>query len=299
MSEKDAVDVEVIGEEVDARGDSAPDNRFRLRLSGKIGLAVVIAWVLIALLAPWIAPYSEEEFVSYDSFLPAFDEYVLGTDYIGRDMLSRLIHGSRLTIFMALCATIIASTLGTLMGTIAAVKGGWVDQVISRINDAFLSFPTIMLGLVVIAALGSSIPILIICTGLIYASSVFRIARALAADQVAMDYIEVARTRGEGTFWLLGSEVLPNIVVPLVVDFGIRLAFTILFLSGMSFLGLGVQPPAADWGSMVRENIASLTSGRWTAIYPAMAIASLTIGLNLMVDDYTAHSGRGIAGKLV
>ena len=299
MSEKNQVDIEIIGDEVEARGDSAPDNRFRLRWGGKIGLGIVIGWVVIAILAPLIAPYPEDEFVSYDSFLPAFGEFTLGTDYIGRDMLSRLIHGSRLTMFMAICATIIASTLGTIMGTIAAIKGGWVDQVISRLNDALLSFPTIMLGLVVIAALGSSIPILIICTGLIYASSVFRIARAMTVDQVAMDYIEVARTRGEGIGWLLGSEILPNIIVPLIVDFGIRLAFAILFLSGMSFLGLGVQPPLADWGSMVRENIASLSSGRWTAIYPAMAIASLTIGINLMVDDYTAHSGCGIAGKLI
>ena len=299
MSGKKEVDIEIIGEEVEARGDAAPDNRFRLSTSGKIGAVMVIFWVVVAFIGPFIAPYTQEEFVSYDSFLPAFGEFALGTDYIGRDLFSRLIIGTQLTLFMAVCATVIASVTGTVMGTVAAVKGGWVDQVISRMNDALLSFPTIMLGLVVVAALGSSIPILIVATGLIYASSVFRIARALTVDQVSMDYIEVAKSRGEGIGWLLGSEILPNIIVPLIVDFGIRLAFAILFLSSMSFLGLGVQPPNADWGSMVRENIASLSSGSWAAIYPALAIASLTIGLNLMVDDYTAHSGRGIAGKLI
>jgi peptide/nickel transport system permease protein len=200
---------------------------------------------------------------------------------------------------MAFCATLIASGVGTILGAYAGARGGLPDQIISRINDAFLSFPTIMLGLVVVAALGSSIPVLIIATGLIYSSSVFRIARAMTVDQAVMEYVEVAKARGEGMIWVIGSEIFPNIAMPLLVDFGIRLTFAILFMSGLSFLGLGIQPPFADWGSMVRENITGLTNGSLTSIYPALAIASLTIGLNLMVDDYTAHSGRGMAEKLV
>lgn len=295
----DVNDIDELKDEVEARGDAAPDNRFRLSWTGWVGAIIVMSWVIIAIFGPLIAPYGEAEFVSYDSYTPAFGEFILGTDYIGRDLFSRLLYGARLTLFMAVCATLIASTVGTIMGTIAGVKGGWVDQIISRINDAFLSFPTIMLGLVVVAALGSSLTVLIVATGLIYSSSVFRIARSLTVDQAVMDYVEVAQARGEGLGWILGSEILPNIAMPLIVDFGIRLAFAILFMSGLSFLGLGVQPPFADWGSMVRENISGLTNGSWTSIYPAMAIASLTIGLNLMVDDYTAHSGRGMAGKLI
>lgn len=285
--------------ENDAARDATPDNGFTFTAAGWVGAVIVVFWLVLALIGPWIAPHDEAEFVSYDSFLPAFGEFWLGTDYIGRDLLSRLLYGARLTILMALAATAIASAIGILLGTIAGIKGGWVDQIISRINDAVLSFPTIVLGLVVVAAVGSSIPILILATGLIYSPFVFRIARALTLDQAVMEYVEVARGRGEGFVWVMAREIFPNIAVPLLVDFGIRLAFAILFMSGLSFLGLGVQPPDADWGSMVRENITGLTKGSWTSIYPAIAIATLTVGLNLMVDDYTAHSGRGIARRLI
>jgi peptide/nickel transport system permease protein len=286
-------------ESLTGRGDAAPTNRFRFTTAGWIGAAMVGFWVLIALIGPLIAPYGEAEFVTYDSFLPPFGEFVLGTDYLGRDILSRLLYGARLTLYMAFLATLFASSVGTALGMFAAIKGGLTDQIISRINDAFLSFPTIMLGLVVVAALGSSVPVLISATGLIYASSVFRIARALTVEQMQLDYVEIALARGEGLGWVLGNEILPNMIVPMIVDFGLRLAFAILFMSGLSFLGLGVQPPFADWGSMVRENLTALTSGSIIPIIPAMAIGTLTIGLNLMVDDYTAHSGRGIAGKLI
>jgi peptide/nickel transport system permease protein len=294
-------DADMLAEEqaLAGRGDAAPQNRFRFTAAGRAGAGIVAFWVLIAIFGPMIAPYGEAEFVTYDSFLPPFGEYLLGTDYLGRDILSRLLYGARLTLYMAVLATLIASTVGAALGMFAAIKGGLVDQIISRINDAFLSFPTIMLGLVVVAALGSSVPILIGATGLIYASSVFRIARALTIEQMQLDYVEIAQARGEGLFWILGHEILPNMIIPMIVDFGLRLAFAILFMSGLSFLGLGVQPPFADWGSMVRENLASLTSGSVIPIIPAMAIATLTIGLNLMVDDYAAHTGRGIAGKLI
>lgn len=288
-----------IDDELTGRGDAGPSNRFRFTTTGKIGAAIMIFWIIIAIFGPVIAPYGEAEFVTYDSFLPPFGEFVFGSDYLGRDILSRLLYGARLTLYMAVLATLFASTVGTALGMIAAIKGGWTDQIISRINDAFLSFPTIMLGLVVVAALGSSVPVLICATGLIYASSVFRISRALTVEQMQLDYVEIAQARGEGLIWVLGHEILPNMIIPMVVDFGLRLAFAILFMSGLSFLGLGVQPPFADWGSMVRENLTSLTSGSVISIIPATAIATLTIGLNLMVDDYTAHSGRGIAGKLI
>jgi peptide/nickel transport system permease protein len=169
---------------------------------------------------------------------------------------------------------------------------------ISRIVDTFHSFPTLMLGLVIIAALGPSTLLLILMTGLIYATSVYRIARALGMDIVVMDYVQVAQARGENTSWILFHEILPNAATPLVVDFGIRLSFAILFLSSLSFLGLGVQPPFADWGSLVRENMGGLVSGSPASIYPALAIASFTIGLNLIVDDFAASSGRAISGKI-
>jgi peptide/nickel transport system permease protein len=281
-----------------ARGDGIAREGFRLSAAGKLGAGMVGFWILIALTGPMLAPYGEAEFVSYDPYLPMFSEFVFGTDYLGRDLFSRVLYGTRLTLFMAVTATLIASSVGTVLGMISVIRGGWVDMLLSRLNDALLSFPTIMMGLVVIAALGSSIPVLIVMTGLIYASSVFRIARALAADQKVMDYVEVAQGRGEGLLWILFHEILPNIIVPLVVDFGIRLSFAILFMSGLSFLGLGVQPPQADWGSLVRENLTGLTSESYAPIIPAIAIATLSIGLNLIVDDFSARSGKDMAEKL-
>ncbi len=267
--------------------------------TGLVGICIVGAWVLVALFGHLIAPFDEAQFASDTPFLEPSRQFLLGTDYLARDLWSRLLIGTQLTLAMAVGATLIASTVGTSIGIFAAITGGWKDMVLSRLNDAFLSFPTTIMALVVIAALGSSIPVLVIVTGLIYSASVFRIARALAMDQAVMDYVEVAKARGEGIGWIMVHEILPNIAPPLMVDFGLRLGFAILFLSALSFLGLGVQPPLADWGSMVRENMTGLTSGAITPIYPAVAIASLTVALNLIVDDLATRSGHTMSSKLI
>ena len=281
-----------------ARRDAPPGAGFRLGLAAWTGVAVALFWVLVAAFAPWIAPYSPYEFVARTPYLPIGGEFVFGTDYLGRDVLSRLVHGARLTIGMAFAATCIATAVGSVLGLVAALKGGVVDAVLSRGNDALLSIPTIMMGLVVIAALGSSISILVGTTGLIYASSVFRIARALGMNLRVMDFVVAARARGEGMRWLLFQEVLPNAALPLLVDFGVRFTFAVLFMSSLSFLGLGVQPPQADWGSMVRDSMPALSSGSLVPLVPAFAIASLTIGLNLILDEFATRSGREVARKL-
>ncbi|MGO4909984.1 ABC transporter permease [Pseudorhodobacter sp. W20_MBD10_FR17] len=290
---------------IDAAADTLvespqPENKSKpLGTAGYIGVAILGFWFIIFVLGAFIAPYDATEFVSDDGFLAPSTTFLLGTDYLGRDLLSRLLVGTQLTLIMAICATVIASGLGTVLGVLAAVAGRSVDMILSRINDAFLSFPTTILGLVIIAALGASIPVLVVTTGFIYASSVFRVSRALAMDQVQLDYVVVARARGEGHVWIALQEILPNIYGPLLVDFGMRLAFAILFLSALSFLGLGVQPPLADWGTLVRENMTGLTSGVLTPIFPAIAIASFAVGLNLIVDDLATRSGQDIAGKLI
>jgi peptide/nickel transport system permease protein len=284
--------------ETQARSDAIAKRRLRLSFTAWIGVGIIVLWVFIAFFGSWLAPYHEGDFISDDSFDPLGSEFLLGTDYLGRDILSRLLYGTRLTLGMAFLATIIASFTGSAFGIFSAIRGGWIDMVLSRLNDALLSFPTIMMGLVVIAALGSSVPILVCATGLIYASSVFRIARALAMDLTVMDYILVAKARGERVGWFLWHEKLPNVAKPLIVDFGMRLSFAILFMSGLSFLGLGVQPPHADWGGMVRENLIGLGSGSLAPIIPAAAIASLTIGLNLIVDDFIARSGQDVAKRI-
>ena len=281
-----------------ARGDALTKARFTLTWAGRIGAAIVLFWLTVAIVGPFVAPFTLGEFVSDNGFAPARGASLLGADYLGRDIFSRILHGAWLTLGMAAAATLTATVVGSALGIFAAIKGGWIDMAISRIVDTFHSFPTLMLGLVIIAALGPSAALLILMTGLIYATSVYRIARALGMDIVVTDFVQVARARGEQTSWILFHEILPNAATPLVVDFGIRLSFAILFLSSLSFLGLGVQPPYADWGSLVRENMAGLISGSPAAIYPALAIASFTIGLNLIVDDFAASSGRGISGKI-
>ncbi len=280
------------------RGDALPKARFALTMPGQIGAAIILFWLCVATFGPFLAPFTLGEFVSDNGFAPERGLSLLGTDYLGRDVFSRILHSAWLTLSMAGAATLIATSVGSALGIFAAIKGGWIDMVISRIVDTFHSFPTLMLGLVIIAALGSSSVLLILMTGLIYATSVYRIARALAMDIVVTDFVQVARARGEETSWILFHEILPNAATPLVVDFGIRLSFAVLFLSSLSFLGLGVQPPFADWGSLVRENMPGLISGSLASIYPALAIASFTVGLNLIVDDFAASSGRSISSKI-
>ena len=292
--------------------DAPPKRRLKLSWSGKLGLSIVIFWIVIAFIGPFIAPFHEAEFLEEDLFMvPGSDEYpevefqgiskitLLGTDYLGRDTLSRIMWGARTTIGISLAATLLAYFVGVTLGIAAAVGGTKLDTALSRFNDAFLSIPHIMLGLIVIAAVGSTIPILIIMSGLIYATSVFRIARSLGQEIFVSDYVEAARVRGEGLWWVITREVLPNVAMPLATDFGLRLVFVILFISSLSFLGLGVQPPMADWGSMVKENLSGLAYGALAPMAPAFAIASLTISINMIVDDISAHSGGKLAKRLI
>ena len=283
--------------------DAPPKRKLKLSWTGKIATMIVVFWMVIAVIGPFIAPFHEMDMDGDDSFLDAhsneYGTFYLGTDYLGRDTFSRVIWGARMTIGISLAATFLAYMIGITLGIAAAVKGGWIDMAISRVNDAILALPSIMLGLIAIAAFGSSIPILVIIAGIIYASSVFRIARALGLDIIVQDFVEAAKVRGEGLWWIIKSEVLPNAAMPLATDFGLRLVFVVLFISSLSFLGLGVQPPQADWGSMVRENLAGLTYNSWAAVWPAFAIASFTIAINLIVDDISAKSGGSLAKKMV
>ena len=293
--------------------DAPPRRRLKLSRSGKLGIVVVILWTVIAFIGPYISPYHEAEILDEELFIvpgsdvqyPATDFQgpskvaYLGTDFLGRDTLSRILFGARTTLGISLAATLLAYLVGVTLGIAAAVGGGMLDMGLSRVNDAFLSLPPIMLGLVVIAAIGSTIPILIVLAGLIYASSVFRIARALGQDVMVSDFVEAARVRGEGLWWIITREILPNVAMPLATDFGLRFVWIILFISSLSFLGLGVQPPMADWGSMVKENLAGLPYGSIAPLVPALAIATLTISINMIVDDISAHSGGKLAKKMI
>jgi peptide/nickel transport system permease protein len=261
----------------------------RVKAGAVIGALIVGFWLLIAFIGPLVSPHDVGEVVDMDLFGPISRAFPLGTDYLGRDVLSRIIYGTRYTIGIAFAATAFAIFAGGALGMLAAVSGRFVDALLSRSFDALISIPSLMFGLVAIAALGSSVPVLIGTAAVIYTPGAFRIWRSLAVNVNAMDYVAVARARGEGKAYLIREEILPNLVGPVLTDFGLRFVFAVLLLSALSFLGLGIQPPYADWGSLVRENITGLGQGAPAVVMPAFAIATLTIGVNLIVDNLPAR----------
>jgi peptide/nickel transport system permease protein len=260
--------------------------------SGLIGLFVVTFWLLIALLGPLIAPHGVGAIVADDAFAPMSAQFPLGSDYLGRDVLSRILHGARYTVGLALAAALLASTAGTALGLFAAVSGQWIDEIASRLLDALTCIPSKIFALVMVAAFGSSVPLLLLTAALSYLPGAYRISRSLAVNLNQMEYVQVARARGEGRIHIACVEILPNMIHPMLADFGLRFVFVVLLLSGLSFLGLGVQPPAADLGSLVRENISGLADGAPAVIMPALAIATLTIGVNLVIDSLPGRARR-------
>ncbi|CAB3736050.1 hypothetical protein R8871_06194 [Paraburkholderia graminis C4D1M] len=262
----------------------------RFSVLGLLGLVMVLFWLLVAFVGPLVAPYQGGALTSTEIFGRYSAAYPLGTDYLGRDMLSRILYGARYTVGLALAAAVLASVIGTFFGLLAAVSGKWVDEVLSRLFDALISIPSKVLALVVIAAFGSSIPMLTTVAALAYIPGAFRISRSLALNLMGLEYVQVARARGEGLLYIARVEVLPNMIHPMLADFGLRFVFIVLLLSGLSFLGLGVQPPNADWGSLVRENIGGLSEGAPAVLMPAVAIATLTIGMNLLIDNLRRRS---------
>lgn len=281
---------------------TAPDNSIpaiseRRSTAFWVSVSVLAVIAFLAVFGPWIAPHDPTDFVSDDAFAAPGAGMWLGSDYLGRDILSRLIIGTRLTLGMALAATVLASAAGSILGLLSAIHGGWIDAITSRTIDVILSLPKIIVGLVIVAALGSSITTIVMLAAVVYAAGVFRIARALGNDLIKLDFIRVARSRGEGTLWILFGEMLPHVIQPLAADFAIRVSFAILFMSSLSFLGLGVQPPLTDWGGMTRENLGGLAGGSLAPIYPAVAIAICSIALNLLVDSLSEHNEQE-AGRL-
>ncbi|HTQ83785.1 MAG TPA: ABC transporter permease [Pseudolabrys sp.] len=258
---------------------------YRFNKVGLVSLAVILAWALVAIFAPLLAPFPIGKIVNFEFFAPMSAKFWMGTDYLGRDMLSRVLLGARYTVGTSLAAVTFACFMGVALGMTAAVLGGWIDTVMSRLMDALISIPSKLFGLVVVAGLGSSIPVLILTLGVIYTPGCYRFARALAVNINAMDYVTVARARGEGLGYLIRAEILPNITGPVLADFGLRFVFIVLLLSGLSFLGLGVQPPYADWGALVRENLGGLPLAAPAVIFPSLAIATLTISVNLLIDN--------------
>ena len=255
----------------------------RIPLSALIGLFFTGLFFAMAILAPLIAPYGMAEVVG-DVWEEPSSQFLLGTDSIGRDLLSRMIYGGQTTIFIATAATALSFITGSVLGFFAAVSGGWIDQALSRFVDLIMSIPSLIFALVVLSVMPTTTFILIVLMGLLDSTRVYRLARAVAVDITVMDYVEAARLRGEKTGWIIFREILPNALSPLVAEMGLRFIFAVLFVSTLSFLGLGVQPRQADWGGIVKENKEGINYGISAALYPAYAIAVLCISINLVAD---------------
>ncbi len=252
-------------------------------LTGLAGLIIVVAVVALVVLAPVLAPHGEAELVG-EVWAPPSASAWLGTDNLGRDLLSRLLYGGRITLAIALTATSLAMVIGCTLGFIAAISGGWIDMLLARAVDAVMAIPTLIFALVLLSVLGTSNPILIGTIACLASTRVFRLSRAVAGNIVALDYFEAARLRGERLPWLMVYEVLPNALPPLTAEFGLRLCANFLFIAALSFLGLGIQPPLADWGGMVRDNAAAISYGGLAPLIPAAAIGVFAIAINLVVD---------------
>ena len=261
-------------------------------LTASFGMFVIVVYIVAAVFAPVIAPYGEAEVIG-SSYAPPDDKMILGGDQLGRDMFSRIIYGARNTVGIALLTTAIAFIVGSLAGLTAATLGGWVDQALGRVVDTLMAIPQLVFALLLLTIVGTNIVNLILVIALLYSPLVFRLARAVAGNIVVMDYIEAARLRGEKTSYLIVREILPNATAPLVAEFGLRFCFVFLAISALSFLGLGIQPPTADWGSMVRENATLISFGEMTPLIPAAAIALLTVAVNFVVD-WMLHLSSGL-----
>ena len=267
-------------------------------ISARFGLIVIAIYIFIAVFAPWLAPYGESQ-VFPAPYEPWSKEFIFGTDQIGRDILSRMIYGARNTVGIAVATTALAFFIGGVLGLAAAIAKGWVDQLLSRLVDALMAIPSLIFALVLLSIFGTNIINLIIIIAILDSTRVFRLTRAVSLNVVVMDFVEAARLRGEGLAWIMRREILPNILPPLIAEFGLRFCFVFLTIAALSFLGVGIQPPTADWGSMVRENASLIQFAQYdikaglTPLLPAAAIALLTVAVNYVVDSFL-HKTSGI-----
>ena len=266
--------------------------------SAWFGMSVFALYVIVAVFAPWIAPYGESEIFD-EAFAPWGGNFLLGTDQIGRDIFTRLIYGARNTMGIALITTLLSFFIGGSLGLVASIDRSWIDHILSRSIDVLMAIPSLIFSLMLLSIFGTSIINLIVIIAVLDSTRVYRLTRAVAINVVVMDYVEAARLRGENVGWIMRREILPNIMPPLIAEFGLRFCFVFLTIAALSFLGLGIQPPTADWGSMVRENAGLIQFAQYdlttaiTPLLPAAAIALLTISVNFIVDWFL-HQSSGL-----
>ena len=254
-----------------------------------LGMVIIFICFFVAIFAPLIAPYGEAEIFKVP-YAPWDEVHFFGTDRLGRDILSRLIYGARNTMGIALMTTLLAFIIGGGLGLFSAILRGWVDQILARFVDILMAIPSLIFALMLLSIFGSTALNLIIIIAVLDSTRVYRLSRAVGMNVAVMEYVEAARLRGEGIGWIMGKEILPNILPPLVAEFGLRFCYVFLMIASLSFLGVGIQPPTTDWGSMVRETGELIQYAQYditaalTPLLPAAAIGILTIGVNFVVD---------------
>ena len=254
-----------------------------------LGMVIIFIYFFVAIFAPLIAPYGEAEIFKVP-YAPWDSVHIFGTDRLGRDIFSRLVYGARNTMGIALITTFLAFLIGVGLGLLSAILSGWVDQILARFVDILMAIPSLIFALMLLSIFGSTALNLILIIAVLDSTRVFRLSRAVGMNIVVMEYVEAAKLRGEKIGWIMSKEILPNILPPLVAEFGLRFCYVFLMIASLSFLGVGIQPPTADWGSMVRETAELIQFAAYdmtaalTPILPAAAIGILTIGVNFVVD---------------
>jgi peptide/nickel transport system permease protein len=262
-----------------------------LSAAGWVGLVLATIAIAVAFVGPYFAPHAPDEIIGAPFAKPSSANW-LGLDFLGRDVLSRFLWGGRTAILIAVVGNTIGFAIGGAIGLYSAIRRGWFDEVNGRVTDLALAFPALILALLLLTAFGQSLFLVIIAIIITTIPGVIRITRAAALEVVDLPYVEAAKARGERAVWIAGREILPNIRRPLLVDYGLRSTAAILLVAALSFLGLGLKPPAADWGLMIGENRVALTIQPWPVIVPVIAIAFITIGINLVLDGFRRRTTR-------
>ena len=261
----------------------------------RIGVAIVGLIVLVAVFGPLIAPHTPTEFVAVPNSAPS-GEALFGADALGRDVWSRFLHGGLSVLWMSAAATLLGVVLGVIVGLLAAYSRGWLDDLLMRGNDVLLAFPQIILALLAVSALGAKLWLIVLIVGLTHAPRVARVIRGAAQEVVERDFVKAAEAVGEKRSRIIFGELLPNVTSPLLVELGLRMTYSIGLVAAISFLGFGLQPPAADWGLMINENRLAITVQPWSVLLPVLAIGLLTVGTNLITDG-VARAAIGLDRK--
>ena len=265
------------------------DSLKKAPITAWIGMIIVTFYFFVAIFAPFLAPYGEAQIYKVP-YAPWDSVHIFGTDRLGRDIFSRLVYGARNTMGIALITTFLAFLIGVGLGLLSAILSGWVDQILARFVDILMAIPSLIFALMLLSIFGSTALNLILIIAVLDSTRVFRLSRAVGMNIAVMEYVEAAKLRGEKIGWIMSKEILPNILPPLVAEFGLRFCYVFLMIASLSFLGVGIQPPTADWGSMVRETAELIQFAAYditaalTPILPAAAIGILTIGVNFVVD---------------